>query len=355
MVRLRSNPTTVDPAAMRKAAIVVATLDRDAADALLERMTPDEAQRVRRAVVALGEIPPTEQEEVLSQFIRQSPMVPDKSPPGIELDDRLAQKLSAGARQPSLATGEPAPSQEDAPFRFLHEAQCDDLADLLRGEHPQTVAIVLAHLPPERAADLVGALPQTLRVDALRRLAALEQTDQNAVRDVEQVVQTWLRRRVDAAKRTSGVAAVASILRAAPAAVQVDLLSHLGKSDQKLADSLGTRPPNSPAEAPPPAVAPPPTISVEQLDALAGPVLAAALAAMDHEIAALALAGAAPGAVERALGALSRDQQARFRRSLADLGAISLRDVDAARQELALRVSQNHVQQNESPTLRRAG
>jgi flagellar motor switch protein FliG len=276
--------------------------------------------------------------------------VPDISPPCIELDDRLAHKLAAGNRQPG-APAEPAPLQDDAPFRFLHEAKCDDLADLLRGEHPQTVAVVLAHLPTDRAADLVSALPHTLRVDALRRLAALETTDENIVRDVEQVVQTWLRRRIDGGKRTSGVAAVASIVRAAPAALQEDLLNHLGKHDGRLASQLAT----GTAKAAAPVPTPPPSLPVEQLDSLSGPVLAAALAAMDHNAAVLALTGSAPAATKRALATLPREQAASLKQSLANLGPISLRDVDAARQELAERVAQTSPDHEHESPQRRAG
>ncbi|MEX0586252.1 MAG: FliG C-terminal domain-containing protein, partial [Pirellulales bacterium] len=185
-------------------------------------------------------------------------------------------------------------------------------------------------------------------VDALRRLAALEQTDGSVVRDVEQVVQTWLRRRIDSAKRSSGVAAVASILRAAPAGIQEDLLAQLGSGDRTLADRLAAGAPTEPAPAPPP-------MSVEKLDSLSAHALAAALEAMDQETALLALAGTAPDAVNRALGALPRDRALRLRRSLADLGPVSLRDVDAARQELAMHAAKPTQNAADQPLWRAAG
>ena len=77
---------SLDNAGVRKAAILVASLDPAAADALLDRLDPARANLVRQAVMVLDEIETGERQRVLDEFRRIGPMVPDKSPPGIELD-----------------------------------------------------------------------------------------------------------------------------------------------------------------------------------------------------------------------------------------------------------------------------
>jgi len=73
-------------AGIRKAAILVASLDEFAADLLLEQLGPERAQLVRQAVTALAEIDAEEQQRVIDEFRRIGPMLPGQCPPGIELD-----------------------------------------------------------------------------------------------------------------------------------------------------------------------------------------------------------------------------------------------------------------------------
>ena len=75
---------------LRKAAVLVASLDRSAADTLLNEMSPDQAQRLRRAIVELGLVDPEEQSQTIEEFFRIGPLVPEKFPAGIELGSRLA-------------------------------------------------------------------------------------------------------------------------------------------------------------------------------------------------------------------------------------------------------------------------
>src|SRR5688572_10417539 len=165
---------------LRKAAILIATLDPRSAERLLAQMPAEQAQRVRRVVAQLGPIDSVEQETVVAQFVRVGPLVPQSQPAGIELEGSLAARLglaaSAGRHAAPDRKNEKAattPATDESPFRFLHEAECDELAQMLAREHPQTVAVVLAHLPSDRAAELVAALEDDLRVEVLRRLAYL--------------------------------------------------------------------------------------------------------------------------------------------------------------------------------------
>ena len=77
---------SLDNAGVRKAAILVASLERSAADALLDQLEPQQADLVRQAVMALDEIETEERQRVLDEFCRIGPMLPEESPAGIELD-----------------------------------------------------------------------------------------------------------------------------------------------------------------------------------------------------------------------------------------------------------------------------
>ena len=232
-------------AGIHKAALVVASLDPAAADRLLERLPQQWAGRVRQAVMEMEAIDAQEQQRVIEEFRRIGPMIPDRCPPGIELD-HLAQSGDDAARLAlasmpgacySLSRSDSSPAwtpglneislgitqqsgtaNGDAPpFGFLCEAEEEKLSQLLGGERPQTVALVLSHLPPERAGEVLARFPPPLQVEVVRRLLDLENADPDTLREVEQALETRLARQFAIERsRTAGPKTVERILAACP-------------------------------------------------------------------------------------------------------------------------------------------
>ena len=213
---------------IRKAAVLVASLDVDTADMLLGQMPPQQADEVRREVLELGELDPVEQKRVIDEFFRIGPLMPEQEPPGLQLDDAVLNRLARPIDEyvptissPALQHEEPqfdssrhdhsrqhkfeVPSaidhshSNDPPFSFLHDAEPEALVPLLEREHPQAIALVLAHLPAERAGHVLARLPAAMQTDVIRRLVDMEETDPHVVRDVERAVAAWLNRRQPAA------------------------------------------------------------------------------------------------------------------------------------------------------------
>ncbi len=158
---------SLDNAGVRKAAVFVASLDPSAADALLNRLDPEQADLIRRVVMALDEVETDERQRVLDEFHRIGPMVPRECSAGIELDGPISRlpKRASSTSTPSAdenhafdgdVLSDDACAADAPPFDFLSDAEDQRLAQLLRGEPPPTVALVLSHLPPERAGEVLG-------------------------------------------------------------------------------------------------------------------------------------------------------------------------------------------------------
>jgi flagellar motor switch protein FliG len=225
---------------LRKAAILVASLDHRSADALLDQMGPEQAARVRNAVMELGEISLAEQECVIEEFMRGGPAAARNQDTGIELDGALAAKFA----MPHAALAAPNDGhvavEEKPPFRFLHEAGAETLANFLLREHPQTVAVVVSHLPADRAAEVLAQLPGTLQAEVLRRLVELEETSPEIIREIEQGLASLLTDQTRVVQRRSaGMAAASAILAAAAIADRKDILANLARRDGNLAAQLG--------------------------------------------------------------------------------------------------------------------
>ncbi len=303
------------PDGLRKAAILVASLDTAEADRLLDQMEPERAQKVRNAVLALGSISPAEQQQVLEEFFRLGALMPREDVSGIELGGRLARQLGARSRKPQR----PAENAEELPFRFLQDAEADKLVRILMPERPQTIALVLAHLPPEQAGAALARLPAHQQAEVIRRLVELEETDAEILREVERGLHERFSQQVQMQRRrVAGLAAVAAILRAADRRVAVQILDNLAAYDMPLAQRLT-----------------PPPLEFDDLAALDGATLATVLRAAGEELVALALVGLEPEMTERFLSCLPAQQAQRIGEQLQQPGPLLLSDVEAARQQVA--------------------
>jgi len=305
---------------LRKAAMLVASLDEHSAEALLAQMTPIQAQAVKRAIETLGPIDAGEQHDVIEEFVRVGPLVPGKQTSGIELDDRLPRQLAISGRS-ERASCETSTS-DAAPFRFLHEAPARLLTPFLEREHPQTVAVVVSHLPAERAAEVLAGLSGDLQIEVARRLIDLDEADPEILREVEQGLEAWIGQQVRGdQRRAAGLAALNNILGAAPPQTKQHILANLTRHDRQLAAQLKS--PNFPQMT---------FAEIEQLDSAA---LSVVVRQAPRELLVLALAGSGLGFAERVFGLCEPPDAAVLTEALRNLGPTRLSDVEQAQRELA--------------------
>jgi flagellar motor switch protein FliG len=323
---------TMHEAGIRKAAILVSSLDQATADLLLDQLGPERAGLVRQAVMALAHLDGEEQQRVLDEFRRIGPMVPDKSPPGIELDSlRSEDFLRTGAESPPIENSDADDVQEGAllPFGFLQETEEAKLSQLLGAERPQTIALVLSHLPPQRAGEVLARFAPALQVEVVRRLADLENADAETLREVEQALEARLSRQFAIERRrAAGPEAVAKILASCDGGVAGSILENLATYDRPLAEQLGHRP-----------------FDFDDLIQFDDSALLVVFRAAEPEVAYVALLGAPPQLVERLLCRLTPAEARRLRHRLMHPGPLRLSDVEEAWRLFAL-VAQRTARRN---------
>ncbi len=343
---IRSTPN------LRKAAVLVASLDRENAEKVLRQLPSDQAALVRRAAAELREINPAEQEMVIAEFFRIGPVAPEpvrtSAPPrtapmaqplndphlaGIELDGSLAGRFARPQPKPVEA------ARVASALDGLEHLDCGALVPLLEQEHPQTIAVAVSHLPHVKAAELLAALPAGLQAEVLQRLTHLDELDPESLHEVERQLERWIAQQSRSrAVRSAGLSAVAEILRAASPQAREKLVTNLRRRDGLLADRLAERRPgasypNQPELVDEPVVQ---TLPFEHLLQLDEASLAHLLRTAEPELVVLALAGADPARLERFLRPLEPHEAAALRRDLQQLGPTRLSDVEAAQHELAL-------------------
>ncbi len=126
------------------------------------------------------------------------------------------------------------------PFRFLQQAEADKLVKILGSERPQTIALVLSHLPPEQAGAVLVRFAPAAQVEIIRRLVDLEETHPEILREVGHALEARLSEQVRMQRRrVAGLAAVEGILEASGSQVSTQIFENLAALDRPLADKLG--------------------------------------------------------------------------------------------------------------------
>ncbi len=305
---------------LRKAAILIASLDAATADSLLAQMPPAQAEAVQNEMLQLGAIDPAEQETIIEEFFRLGPLIPETDPPGLELDDSLSHRFAK-------PTGTPARralhGEGNGPFHFLQQIDAESLVPFVEREHPQTVALLLSHLAPDRAGHVLARMTPALQADVIRRMVDLEETDPQVVREVERAVQQWLQAQQTQRLPAAGVAAVSAILNSADGVARRQILSNLAVHDRGLAHKFSHQ------------LAGQRRITFAEMCNFDTDSLTRVIRAADGETIVLALVGAPPDLVDRILDQLPTEESRWLSKELDHLGPTRLGDIDRAQESLA--------------------
>jgi flagellar motor switch protein FliG len=213
---------------IRRAAILVASIDEALAEQMLDSLPASEATKILAEVDRIGEIDPDEQRDVLDEFRRAGRR--DNEPANaVEFTYSAPQPVpfeqTAGAVPPAATPADDAAAAAEAAL----------IADLLSAEHPQTIAVALSRMAHDQGAAVFAVLAPALQGEVLERLANLQITDESAVTDLE----TELHQRIELQRqRRTRAAAGAEMARrivAKTAPTQRDsLLARLSPRDALL-------------------------------------------------------------------------------------------------------------------------
>lgn len=224
----------------QRAAVLLLGVGEEAAAAIMRHMEPREVQRVGEAMASLGGVSNQQVEEVLREFHSQASAV---NPLGIgtpEFTQRvLVQALGERKARGMLAKVMPG-MQQTRGIEALRWMDGSAIAGLLDGEHPQIVAIVLASLEDDHAAQVLSALPDSVRSEALLRVARLEVIDPSAMEELDKVLEKQLGkvRQSSPPRSVNGMSSAAAILNKVKSDLEASLMESLREADGELGEKV---------------------------------------------------------------------------------------------------------------------
>ena len=228
------------PAGLHKAAILMVVLGEDAASQLYRHLPPAEVEQITREITLLKSVDAETTLAVLEEFERLVATGDTLVQGGKEYANKLLIKAfgEEGAkellRQVAL-TAEMSAGKLDS----LRKADPQQLAKFIEGEHPQTIALILAHLEAKQASTLLMLLPEELRSEAVKRLAQLRQFSPEMAQRVSIVLHKRLEALGEQSRRAyAGLRGVAEVMNRLDVTNSKTILEGIEKEDPKLALSI---------------------------------------------------------------------------------------------------------------------
>lgn len=221
---------------IRKAAILLVLLGDDVASELFRRLNVTEVQRLTAEIAQLSSISSETAVHVLQEYHRLSLTQDYLAQGGQEFATQLLVK-AFGKEDANTLLERVLQAQEANALSFdtLRKADPEQLAKFVEGEHPQTVALLLAHLGARASTSLLVLLPEKLRAEAIRRLAVMQQFSTEMVKRISAVLHKKLSSVGEQSRRAyGGVSAVAEMLNGVDRKYSDQILSSIEQQDPKL-------------------------------------------------------------------------------------------------------------------------
>jgi flagellar motor switch protein FliG len=222
-----------------RAAILLMALGEKPASEVMKHLTPKEVQQIGTAITNLKTVTRRDVTTTLDEFLRA---VIEQTPLGIGTEDYLRNTLGMTLGKDKgqklfnrILSGQNLVTGLEA----LRWMDAEGITRIIRGEHPQIVAIVIAHLDAEQAAQVLALLPDSKRPDLIRRIATLGSVPPSALSELDEIIDEKVTDNPNLlSAQIGGIGKAADILNLVQASVGTEILDTIMQQDRDLGVSL---------------------------------------------------------------------------------------------------------------------
>jgi len=301
----------------QQAALLLMTLGETEAGEVLKYMGAKEVQKLGTAMATLSNVSRDQAGNVLDVFITD---VEDQTAFGIGTEEYVRKVLGnafgeskANAFIDRIMTGKDAMGLDALKWMSSRE-----VADIIEGEHPQIVAIIVAYLESDQAAEVIDLLPEEQRVDVIMRIARLSDVQQSALAEIENLIASKsanVSRGV--MKKVGGDKVAASIINALSSEKGDDILEEIKKKNEELSERIEEN-----------------MFVFDTLLSVDDRGIQALLREISNELLVVALKGCDPTISEKILGNMSKRAGSLLKEDMEARGPIRLSEVEEAQKEI---------------------
>jgi len=310
-----------------RAAVFLMSLGEESAAEVLRHMGPKEVQRLGTAMANLSNISKTEVSEVLEEFTQA---VEEQTALGVGSDDYIRNVLTSalGEEKAGGLINRILLGRNSKGLEALKWMEPRAVAEVIRLEHPQIIAIVLSYLDPDHAAEVLGFLPERSQPDILMRVASLDGIQPSALQELDDILeQQFAGNNSMQASAVGGVKNAANILNFMEPSKEAAIIDLIRDADEDLSQKIEDL-----------------MFVFDNLQEVDDRGIQALLREISTESLVLALKGAEDALKEKIFKNMSKRAAEMLREDLEAKGPVRLSEVEAAQKEIltiARRMAEN--------------
>lgn len=221
-----------------KAAILLIALGPERSALLFNHMHDDEIEELTLEIANVNRISPEERAEVLEEFYQVCLAQEFISEGGINYAKEVLEK-AMGSQKALEIINKLTSSLQVKPFDFVKKTDATQLLNFIQNEHPQTLALILSYLNPSQSAQVLSALPQEKQADVAQRIATMESTSPEVIKEVEMVLERKLSSMVTQDySATGGIQCIVDILNSVDRGTEKYILETLEIQNAELVEEI---------------------------------------------------------------------------------------------------------------------
>ena len=300
----------------RKAAALILAIGEENAAKILKMLNEYELHALSNEMAALGELSPKEIDEIAREFLRE---LGEEHTIGVGIDNikSILEKAFGKEKAEELIkkVGTPLSKQ---PFYTLMNVDPKMIANFIKSEHPQTIAVILAHLEPQQAAKTLSFLPEQLQAEVIYRIAKLETVSPEVVKELEDALEEEVRSAGGTeSHQVGGIEPVAEIMNNVPKEIEEKIMAAIEEKDEELAEEIKKK-----------------MFVFEDLIYVDDRGIQTILKEVSNEDLLLALKAASDEVKEKIFSNMSKRAAEMIKEDLETLGPVRLSDVEQAQQNI---------------------
>lgn len=223
---------------VQKAAILLISLGPEKSSNIFKHLKDEEIEQLTLEIANTRSIAPELKDAIMDEFYEICLAQQYIAEGGIGYAKELLDK-ALGEEKAKDVIGRLTASLQVRPFEFVRKADTSQLLNFIQDEHPQTIALILAYLPSPQASALVSALPPEKQADVAKRIAMMDRTSPDIIKEVEKVLERKLAAMVNQDYTiVGGVDAIVSILNSVDRSTEKHIMETLEIEEPELADEI---------------------------------------------------------------------------------------------------------------------
>ncbi|MCH5433908.1 flagellar motor switch protein FliG [Leptospira interrogans serovar Canicola] len=225
----------------QKAAVFLIAVGSEVSSEIFKHLREDEIEQITFEIARLDKITPEDKEKVLVEFnelMMAQEFIPNG---GIDFARGLLEK-ALGNQKAIDIINRLTSSLQVRPFDFIRRTDPQHLLNFIQNEHPQTIALILSYLDPQKASNILSNLPHTIQAEVAKRIATMDRVSPDVLREVERVLERKLSTLASEDYTSAGgIDSVVEILNLVDRGTEKTIIEALEEEDPELAEEIKKR------------------------------------------------------------------------------------------------------------------